>query len=64
MYTMNTERERLKDSSDEKIRSALQAAIKQNEELRARLQTVHRIADTSDLQETVIILIMLLNSLL
>ncbi|XP_073987106.1 oxysterol-binding protein-related protein 6-like isoform X2 [Rhodnius prolixus] len=52
MYTMNTERERLKDSSDEKIRSALQAAIKQNEELRARLQTVHRIADTSDLQET------------
>ncbi|CAH1394139.1 unnamed protein product [Nezara viridula] len=51
IYTLQTEKEKLKGSSDEKLRNLLSTMVQQNTELRTRLSQVHKQSDTSDIPD-------------
>ncbi|XP_014260176.1 oxysterol-binding protein-related protein 6-like isoform X2 [Cimex lectularius] len=50
-YTIHTEKDRFKGSPDDRIKSALAVALKQNNELRTRLGSISRTSDIADLPE-------------
>uniref|UniRef100_A0A0A9W540 Oxysterol-binding protein-related protein 6 n=2 Tax=Lygus hesperus TaxID=30085 RepID=A0A0A9W540_LYGHE len=53
VYTVNKERDRLSSSPDEKLKTSLNAALRQNIELRGRLASITRTADISDVPEPI-----------
>lgn len=54
IYTLQTEKEKLKGSSDEKLRNLLSTMVQQNTELRTRLSQVHKQSDTSDIPDGIV----------
>ncbi|BET02596.1 Oxysterol-Hypothetical protein protein [Nesidiocoris tenuis] len=51
VYTLSKERDRVAGSPDEKVKTALTTALRQNSELRSRLLSITRTADLTDVPE-------------